>query len=311
MTKKGPSGQHYVPKCYLREFIDPKTPSEQEPYVWIFKRNDRYGKRKSPSNILKETDLYTLRLDTGEKDYFIEETLAMLEGRYSEIFRKKIKKCLPLNEEEHLTVCIFIAAMLQRTLRSKRNLEEFMDQLIEMTSSMEKQHGVDPKKSNELRAIKIDAHKLGVIDGLAKIGTILFEMNMAFLCVPSGKKKFIASDDPCNLFNPDLQGQAWYGPGLGQKNIQLTMPLSPGITICFSWSSVRGYMKITNSMVEDLNRMTRALCPDYFIANSPKTRLIWFSKYPLDPIFFHRLLNKRFLPKVRDFVYKYVGKRKV
>lgn len=299
MTQKGPTGQHYVPKCYLREFVDPNTPPGQEPYVWIFKRNDKKGKKKAPSNILKETDLYTLHVKTGEKDYSIEEALSSLEGRYAEIFRTKIKHKLPLDEEEHLLLCVFIAAMLQRTIRNKENLEGFLDNVIEMTRAMEKQHGVKPKKSSELQEIKKDAHKLGVIKSLPEIGSLLFEMNLAFLCVPSQQKKFITSDDPCNLFNPELQWQSWYGPGLGQKSIQLTMALSPEITACLTWSSVRGYMKINGSMVDDLNRMTRAMCHEYFVSSSKKTKLIWFSRYPLSITFFWRLFERRIFPRIQ------------
>lgn len=299
--KKGSTGQHYVPKCYLREFVDSNTPSGQEPYVWIFKKNDRKGKKKAPSNILKEIDLYTLHVKTGEKDYSIEETLSSLEGRYAEIFRTKIKYKLPLDEEEHLFLCTFIATMLQRTIRNKENLEGFLDKVIEMMRVMEKQHGVEPIKSNELQEIKKDAHKLGVIKSLPEISSLLFEMNLAFLCVPSHQKKFITSDDPCNLFNPELQWQSWYGPGLGQKSIQLTIALSLEITACLTWSSVRGYMKITGNMVDDLNRMTRAMCHEYFISSSPKVKLIWFSRYPLSIVFFWRHFEKRIIPKLKKF----------
>lgn len=73
MAKNKPTKQHSVPQCYLREWVDPNTPAEQEPYVWIFNRNERKGPKKAPSNIFTETDLFTLKLKTGEKNYSIDD----------------------------------------------------------------------------------------------------------------------------------------------------------------------------------------------------------------------------------------------
>ena len=59
---KGPTKQHYVPRCYLAGWVDPSTPAGQEPYVWVFNRGERKGRKKAPSNLFTETDLYTLKL---------------------------------------------------------------------------------------------------------------------------------------------------------------------------------------------------------------------------------------------------------
>lgn len=80
----------------------------------------------------------------------IEEALSKLEGRYAEIFRQKISKRLPLNEEEHITLCAFVAVMLQRTLRHRDNLDRFFDQILERTEALEKQHSAKPTQSENL-----------------------------------------------------------------------------------------------------------------------------------------------------------------
>jgi hypothetical protein len=60
-------------------------------------------------------------------------------------------------------------------------------------------------------------------------------MSLAFLCIKNTEKHwFITSDDPCVFFNPDLQWQHFYGPGFGQEKIQLTLALSPEITVMFT-----------------------------------------------------------------------------
>ncbi len=137
---KGPTKQHYVPACYLREWVDPNTPPDQDPYLWIFKKGEKKGKKRAPSNSFTETDLYTLKID-GKKDYSIEEALSTLEGRYASVFRNTISKHLPLNDDDHITLCVFAAAMLYRTLRHKHQLEKFFDELIQQMEAMEHAYG--------------------------------------------------------------------------------------------------------------------------------------------------------------------------
>lgn len=287
---KGPTKQHYVPQCYLREWVNPNTPSGQEPYVWIFNRGEKSGKKKAPSNIFTETDLYTLHHKSGKKNYAIEETLSNLEGKYATVFREKISKHLPLTEEEHIYLCAFVAAMMQRTPRYRDNMNRFYDELASHAEAMEQAHGAPTTESTRIRAQKENNHKLTVMQLLPDITEMLLQMSVAFLCT-TGRSKFVTSDDPCSLFNPDLQWQRFYGPGLEQQNVQLTLPLSPSIMLCLSWSPLRGHIRWSNSEVEEANRMTINSCYKYFVSHGPKTRRHWFRRYPLDFFFILKILR--------------------
>jgi Protein of unknown function (DUF4238) len=308
---KGPTKQHYVPHCYLREWVDPNTPGGQEPYLWIFNRGDKKGRKKAPSNIFTETDLYTLKIK-GEKNYAIEETLSNLEGKYAAVFRDKISKHLPLTEEEHIFLCAFVSVMLQRTLRHKDNLERFLDELIERMEALEQAHGASPTESEKLKRFKRDTHKIGVVQLLPDITKLLLQMSVAFLCADS-TSKFVTSDDPCNLFNPDLQWQRLYGPGLAQEHVQVTLPLSPNIMLCMSWSPLRGYVWWSKGEVEEANRMVIGHCYKYFISHSPKTKRHWFRRYPVDLFFILKILRHqtemRLLKIKRWYQYRHVTKR--
>jgi len=294
-----PKKQHYIPQCYLREWVDPKTPADQNPYVWIFEKGKRSGRKKAPSNIFTEQDLYTLNLETGEKSYSIEETLSNLEGKYAEVFRNKIKKHLALNEEDHIILCAFVSVMLQRTLRNRDNLDRFYNELVERSEEVEKANNLEPTESKRLKEFQKNTHKLGVIKLLPDITKLLIKMSVAFLCA-KGKTKFLTSDDPCNLFNPDLQWQKFYGPGLGQKNIQVTLPLSPDIMLCLSWSNLLGYIKWDKSWMEEANRMIVNHCYHYFISHDAKTKRRWFLSYPLDGFFILKIIKH----KINLFFYK-------
>lgn len=289
---KGPTKQHYVPRCYLAEWIDPNTPAKHEPYVWVFNKGERKGRKKAPANLFTETDLYTLKLDTGEKNYSIEETLSGLESRYAAIFQNKIKNHLPLNDEEHFYLCAFVGTMLQRTLRQKENIENSIDQLIERTEELERAHGIPPKESEGLKRYKKDAHKKSMMQGLQEITELLARMSLAFLCAEGGSK-FVTSDNPCNLFNPELQWQQIYGPGLTQKHVEVTLPLSPNIMLHMSWQQMRGYARYAKEHVEEANRMKIGHCHQYFVSCSPKTRRHWYRRYPLDFFFILKILKHK------------------
>ncbi len=300
-----PKKQHYVPQCYLREFVDPHPPAGHEPYVWVFSKDGKGKEKRAPKNLFHEADLYTLNIDGG-KDYGIERSLSTLEGDYASVVRNKIKPHLPLSEEEHITLCAFVVAMMQRTIRNRDNIESFHDQLIKKVETMEQLHGLKPATSLELRESKKDAHKLGVLQLLPDLTDLLHRMTMALLCADDAGSRFITSDDPVTLFNPDLQWQRFYGPGLAQKNIQVTMPVSPEIAVCFTWSDLRGYMRIPRHRVEDLNRMTRAHSYRWFIAHSPKTRRVWFSRVPLyDPGFLLKVAGNVIERKLADLKRSY------
>ncbi len=297
-----PKNQHIIPQCYLKQFVDPNTPAGYEPYVWIFERDTKIGKKKAPKNILAETDFYTL--EGG--DYSIEKTLAQIESEYSVIFEKKIKNKLPLTPYEHSIFCVFVAAMLQRTLKQKEHIENQMDQMIGWAKQLEMVHGAKPKSSIAWEEAKKDAHKISVVEMVPDIAKILSKMNVAFLCTNNKRVSFITSDSPAYLFNSQLQFQRLFAPAFGQKHVEVRMPLSPEISVCFSWiNNLRGYLVATEDMVHNDNRMVFGYSHQYFIANSEKLKRRWFRRLPLDPVFIWRFLKNKTPMWIADFRRKY------
>ncbi len=289
-----PKNQHIIPQCYLKQFVDPRTPVKQEPYVWIFERDQRQGRKKAPKNILAETDFYTLK-----GDYTIEKTLAQIESDYSAIFERKISKLKPLSPEEHILFCAFVAAMFQRTVKQKENIEGFIDQIVEKIVQLEKAHGMEPKTSEEWKSQKEHAHKLSVMAMTPEITTILVQMNVAFL-VSDGRASFITSDSPAFMFNAELQFQRFSGPGLMQKHVEVRMPLSPRISVCFSWiNNLRGYVQVSEDTVHESNRMVFGHAHQHFIANSSRLKRRWFRRLPLDPVFLWRYLRNEIVTRYR------------
>jgi len=286
-----PKRQHIIPKCYLKQFVDPHTPTGQEPYVWIFDRGSNKGKKRAPRNILTETDLYTFSGKDGTKNYSLENSLAQIESDYASLFEQKIGQHLPLDAREHLVLCAFVAGMLQRTLKQKANIEGFFDRLISRTEQMEQAHGAPPKTSLELKHAKENAHRFMIVQTVPAISNILVNMNLAFL-VASRHSSFITSDAPCFLFNAELQWQRLSGPELAQRDVEVRMPLSPEISVSFTWvNNPRGNLCIGEDLVHEHNRMVYGYSDAHFIANSQKVKRRWFRRFPLDPLFIGRMIK--------------------
>jgi hypothetical protein len=289
MAKNKPIKQHYVPACYLREFVDPS-----DGLLWVFSKDGKSVRRQKPEKTFTSNHLYTINI-RGDKNYRIEQTLSNIEGNYAGIFQNKIKKKLPLTDYEHIVLCVFVAAQLQRTLRMKKNQENFIQQIVEHGQQMAMVHNADFKQRQKWESHKNDIHKLQLIEGLPFLTNILYQMSVAFICSANPQKHwFITSDDPCTLFNPDLQWQRFYGPGFGQKNVQLTMPLSPEITVLFCWANYHGYSLADGHTVEEMmNRMTRGHCYKEFVSPFGNKKWVWFSRIPLDPIFLIKVIRTK------------------
>ena len=291
-----PKNQHTIPKCYLKQFVDPAIPKNFGPCVWIFERESKIGKRQHIRSVLTEMDVYTF-----QGSYKIEKSLSQLESEYATIFDKKIKNRLPLEPYEHSVLCAFVAAMLQRTMKQKESIEHMMDQVIEKIKQLEAAHGVPPKTSREWEEAKADAHKLSLVESIPKVANMLSKMNLAFLCSERGVS-FITSDAPAYMFNNRLQFQSIIPPSLDQKHVEVRMPLSPKISLCFSWvNNLRGYLVLPEDKVHDSNRMIFGEAHQYFIANSSKLKRRWFQRLPLDPVFLWRYLKNKVSMQIMRF----------
>ncbi len=300
-----PKSQHTVPQCYLRQFVDPNTPAGQEPYVWVFERASKKGKKRAPKNIMTETDVYTFNWKDGGKDYVLERTFAQIESDYALVYERSIRRKIPLDQKEHAILCGFVAAMLQRTTKQKEHVEGFYDQLKTIVENQEKAQGIPARLSQQLGREKENVHKMTIIYSLPFIASTLGKMNLAFLCADR-RSSFITSDAPCSLFNPELQWQRFYGPGLGQRHVEVSMPLSPEIAIVFSWvNNMRGYLGIGQDAVHEFNRHVFGHSHECFIANSPKLRRRWFRRYPLDPVFLWRVVRARLKMKFAQWRHKH------
>jgi hypothetical protein len=65
-------------------------------------------------------------------------------------------------------------------------------------------------------------------------------------------------------------------PGLAQKDIEVTLPLTPQHLVTISHHSYPQYVDITQNALDEFNRRTRFHCAEEFVSKTGETRPYWF-----------------------------------
>lgn len=288
--------QHFVPKSYLKAWCDPNTPSSEEPYVWRFTRDGSKSKRKAPHKIFLETDMYTIKQIDGSRNLTLEHGLSGLEDAFVGI-REKIIHGKPLELEEHIDLCAFIAALRSRTKSQREHLKQqwgqplkMMEDLIEWgeTATVEekkKMASFSSSSRNKKRELNYEQvkeiatqplQKL-MVPMIASLTPLLCKLDIAILETFS-KPGFITSDDPCVWFDPEAYKRPplYQAPGLMYPSIEIRLPITPNYMILLNRRRIEGYFRLNESLTEEMNRITRFCSHEYFIVNKSVTKAIWF-----------------------------------
>jgi len=288
MTNSEPRNQHYVPRCLLDLFSIEKNRHDQ-PLLWVISKNGKNKRKSITEEIFAKNNIYT-KVVGSKKIFGIEKTLGNIEGDFATLYRDKVSKRLPLSDVEHLNLCAFVATLMQRTLRFKKNIESFYDQRIALIKSSGMEPPMVAQAVAKLEIEKKDAHKEGLMGSFPAITQLLVQTNVAFFCAEKSGTNFIISDDPCQLFNSRLQWQKCFGPGLKQEDTEVYLPLSKDTLLLLSWSNYRGYFPLNSHEVNDRNRMTRAYAHKEIATSMYHMKLVWRSPLPLSYSFFLKFL---------------------
>jgi len=264
---------HKIPRVYLEGF----TGSDGK--LWVADKNLKIF-AQSPHGLLTENDYYTIRFPSGSGTLDIEtKYLGGIEASYGNLFVSKISKLQRLTDEEKAILSIFVASMLERQPASRIALDRFFADVKEHVEHLKM---IPPEKRNVFAAIPpsdsegipadvfLEAGKdvaslhTSLIPGtVTKIAPIIFQMHWAFIVRPDSSNPFITSDNPCVMVNPPAErkwGKGTFGsaPGLAQKHIELTLPLSSDVSLLCGWE-YKGdleYVQLPSEYITDTNQRT-------------------------------------------------------
>ena len=106
---------------------------------------------------------------------------------------------------------------------------------------------------------------------------LLFQMNMCVLTTDDDLG-FVTSDRPCLWFNP--QAYKWppiyRSPGLGQRHIEVTLPLTPQHLLLISHRPTAEYVRAIPEVVSEVNRRNVLSSDQEFVSWKGEVRPHWF-----------------------------------
>ncbi len=297
--------QHFVPQCYMKRWHDPEAPKgpKSSPYVWVFDRDGSRPRNKSPINLFQETDIYTIPLPDGGRNLYLEHGLQELEDKFTRIRNTKFDRGIWPSNEEIAWVLAFVATVRERTASHRdfqkeqwggirKRMEEMQEDLKTATpkqlDSMRRIGGVhgsgkDGMTLDQVRRLEELPIQTMMGPVLKTVLPIFSRMHMAVLCTEDNLG-FVTTDEPCTWFNPDAHKfqPMFRGPGLGMRNIEVTLPISPKQCLLLTHSDEwRGFIPIEPHVVDELNRRHIGHCDKAFIACRNETRQVWFEDRPL------------------------------
>lgn len=289
--------QHWVPQCYLRQWCDTNIPTGHTPYVWLYSKDWATEKRKAPANIFAENELYTIEMPNGIRNLHIENGLSKLETAYSKVVSKIVRNEL-LAKDDQEVLCVFIAAMRARTPFQRDHMQHQWGEVYAMMESMQRQYEESsPKQRERMRMIHSErvtdddaAFSMKEVQRLAEKPlqgmlptmvtaqtSLLLQMNISILYSIS-KARFLTSDNPYVLFDPQSNNRHWmYRGGMGFDTVEISLPITPRHLLLLTWRELPRYIDITRKQVELFNQRHWAFAHDFVVINSKMDKPSWVS----------------------------------
>jgi hypothetical protein len=246
-------GHHYVPQQYLKGFATPKDPT----IIWM------YDKTSGPSKRVP------IRAVAQAANYFDPQTEAdlnsLVEGPAQAALLKLVRN-EPISSDERVKVSLYIATMVMRVPRRRRQAHELIPAALEQTMNdirvainELRQRGAD----EELIAERLREHErvheeflrkspAAVLDHLrspwpsANIHAAIHGMTWRIAFNP--QVQLITSDNPAYFFERY---------GLGKPESELTFPLTSRAVLFGSWRGPREgliHMEVRPIVIREANR---------------------------------------------------------
>jgi hypothetical protein len=251
------------------------SPVQTRPgWVWTYDTVTGGCRPASPAETAIESNFYSLQTAAGEHDDTIEQWLATIEGKASEIYDQLIDGEIPTGEAR-VDIAIFFATLLLRTPAMIRDGARMQGEIIAKTARLMAAH--DDKLQPDLREFIRDSsnYRIAVdqragllfLNSTEQVAKIFFKMGWAVFDV--GRLSLISCDNPVVRITPLESHHALYGDGgFLNKRVWTNVPLSPRRCLNFFWGSDKpGIRQIEREEAMLLNRLRAIHSDRYLYAN--------------------------------------------
>lgn len=298
--------QHFVPRCYLKAWHDPDAPpgGRVTPFVWRFDKDGSNPRRKAPSNLFTETDIYTIQREDGERDLRLEHGFQTVEDHFTRIRNLRFARLQWPDAEQLAWVLAFVTTAHVRTAAMRnfhaeqwagiRERMEDMQRAFERATPEQREAMARASLGSvggrggsmtmdDVREVETNPIRFMVPAALRAVMPILAHMTVAVLCTddPLG---FVTTDHPCTWFDPEAYRRAplYRAPALARPSVEITLPISPSQCLAITHhADFAGYIDVTAEVVNEVNRRHIAHCDESFVACRNETRPVWFEERPV------------------------------
>jgi len=278
------TSHHYLPQVYLRRFC----PRDNRKLLWEYDKTTGTATESTPKKCGCEDHFHAFKKQDGSLDTdSIEQDLGRIESR-ADLFYEAIRMGRPLTPEEWAAFFTFAGSMSVRVPAFINNLHNFTSELYSFMFEIMK---TNPKLREEWARKGIPPGSLDKVTvaadrdqplllSLQSMGTpiqLFSRMNWQFLTA-TAPDYFITGDVPVFHCAPG-RGKAIFPPGLADRDIEITFPLSRTTCAFGTWRPVKALYRLADGPTAELvNARTAAAARRYLFGPQKDSKL--FARRP-------------------------------
>jgi hypothetical protein len=283
---------HYVPKFYLKGFTD-KNGS-----LWVYEKGRNAPRESSPKAEGNQENYYVFS-DRGYPDDSAEKVFSKAESVVAPTIRKVGNPQFKMSDRQRSELYTFVALMFVRVPAYR----EFLDQLMgKIMKSYTQKQASDPEKfAAAMKEFEAKTgESVGDIEKLRKFaasddyfvkqGSLGYNLGLVFrsgleiseifdrefnhdLYYAAPGTMFMTCDNPIVTFEPDIDGRAWVGMGVGRPRTEVIFPLNKRVCLIMSRKG-RGAKEVASPLrSRQINDMVMAASQKFAYASEGTRRI--------------------------------------
>jgi hypothetical protein len=270
--------QHYVPRCYLKNFSVPRKAKRQ---IQVFDRKDGRTFPSAIDNIAVERDFHTVNVEGIEPDVF-EKSMAEFESDLGPALERIIETRSLDNAEDTGLLLNFVTLLAVRIPHLRETIRDFHERVAttamklalatpeRWARQMEKARAAGAISSdrgvsyeemkhfvesgNYTMSLRTERHIQLEAGSFEKVLPFMFRRKWILLKTAKDSGGFITSDHPVCLTYTGPRSEGFAArPGFGLRNTEVLFPISPGLAVVGAFEVQDGEAKIDEEMTAQFN----------------------------------------------------------
>lgn len=273
---------HYIPQFYLRGFLDPNLKKKQ---LHVIDKIDRRHFVTKPRNVGSQNDFNRVNI-SGQPIDAAEKLFAEIDGKIARMLKEVEENATLPEGTDMVTLFYFVALLHIHNPQFRNNITDFETRIIKQIlrcltanreryeSQMQRVHPADeraPKYESVKHFVEEESfdvqyghghHLKYELENIDSVVSLLSRRKWSLFVAEEGASDFVCSDRPVALISigdppedPD-HPYNFGGPGLAEKNTQLTVPLNSRMAL-FATFEIPPYIeKVSEKIIANVNVRT-------------------------------------------------------